>query len=155
MRTSPALLLLLLPLIASQEEDGMFTSSTDLNMLLDTEAELVDKLNTYVNEEEIRIEKLKKLVKNYQTMRDNAEEAGDKFVGNPLNSFLLIKKLTSDWKQVQGLIQNSVGSLSSFTSHCNSCRSFDKIFQHFLKLKFYCLHLKCSICNSSEVYISD
>jgi len=87
----------------------MFTSSTDLNMLLDTEAELVDKLNTYVNEEEIRIEKLKKLVKNYQTMRDNAEEAGDKFVGNPLNSFLLIKKLTSDWKQVQGLIQNSVG----------------------------------------------
>lgn len=109
MRTSPALLLLLLPLIASQEEDGMFTSSTDLNMLLDTEAELVDKLNTYVAEEEIRIEKLKKLVKNYQTMRDNAEEAGDKFVGNPLNSFLLIKKLTSDWKQVQGLIQNSVG----------------------------------------------
>lgn len=87
----------------------MFTSSTDLNMLLDTEAELVDKLNTYVAEEEIRIEKLKKLVKNYQTMRDNAEEAGDKFVGNPLNSFLLIKKLTSDWKQVQGLIQNSVG----------------------------------------------
>jgi hypothetical protein len=73
MRTSPALLLLLLPLIASQEEDGMFTSSTDLNMLLDTEAELVDKLNTYVAEEEIRIEKLKKLVKNYQTMRDNAE----------------------------------------------------------------------------------
>merc|ERR1719391_367930 len=81
----------------------------DLNMLLDTEAELVDKLNTYVAEEEIRIEKLKKLVKNYQTMRDNAEKAGDKFVGNPLNSFLLIKKLTSDWKQVQGLIQNSVG----------------------------------------------
>ena len=87
----------------------MFTSSTDLNMLLDTEAELVDKLNAYLAEEENRIEKLKKLVRDYQTMRDNAEEAGDKFVGNPLNSFLLIKKLTSDWKQVQGLIQNSVG----------------------------------------------
>jgi prolyl 4-hydroxylase len=103
-------LLLLLPLACRlQEEDGMFTSTTDLQGLLDTESELVNKLNQYLEEETVRIEKLKKLVKHYQTMRDEAEAAGESFVGNPLNSFLLIKKLTSDWKEVRSLIQASSG----------------------------------------------
>jgi len=111
-------LLLSLPLLTFQEEnifpsagggDGMFTSSADLQGLLTTEAELVNKLNEYVQEETQRIESLKKFVKDYEALRDNAFESEEKFVGNPLNSFLLIKKLTSDWKTVQNLIQNSVG----------------------------------------------
>ena len=111
-------LLLCLPLLTIQETnlfpssgtgDGMFTSSADLQGLLYTESELVNKLNEYVQEETERIESLKKLVKEYEALRDNAFESGEKFVGNPLNSFLLIKKLTSDWKTVQNLIQNSVG----------------------------------------------
>lgn len=109
MRSPSRLLLLLLPLVTRQEEDGMFTSNIDLQGLLETESELVNKLNEYVAEETARIEKLKKLVKNYETMRDDAQLAGPSYVGNPLNSFLLIKALTSDWKQVQGLIQSTVG----------------------------------------------
>lgn len=103
------LLLLLLPLLATQDEDGLFTSTTDLQGLLGTESELVNKLNDYVAEETARLEKLKKFIKTYEEMRDNAVAAGDSYVGNPLSSFLLIKKLTSDWKQVQSLIQSSVG----------------------------------------------
>ena len=107
--TPGALLLIVLALVAAQEDDGMFTSTTDLQLLLDTESELVDKLEVYVAEETARIEKLKKLVRNYQSMRDDAVTVGESYVGNPLNSFLLIKKLTSDWKQVQGLIQTDKG----------------------------------------------
>merc|ERR1711892_90233 len=111
-------LLLCLPILTHQEAnlfpstgsgDGMFTSSADLQGLLFTESELVNKLNEYVQEETERIGNLKKLIKQYEALRDNAFESGEKFVGNPLNSFLLIKKLTSDWKTLQSLIQNSVG----------------------------------------------
>jgi prolyl 4-hydroxylase len=42
-------------------------------------------------------------------MRDAASHSRERFVGNPLNSFLLIKKLTSEWKEVQGLIQSGPG----------------------------------------------
>jgi len=111
-------ILLCLPLISLQETnlfpstgsgDGMYTSSADLQGLLFTESELVNKLNEYIQEEQDRIENLKKLIREYEALRDNANQSEEKFVGNPLNSFLLIKKLTSDWKTVQNLIQNSVG----------------------------------------------
>ena len=86
----------------------MFTSSEDLQKLLTTEAELVNRLNEYVLEETQRIEKLKEFVKDYEALRDNAFGKENKYVGNPLNSFLLIKKLTSDWKIVMDLIQDKV-----------------------------------------------
>ena len=45
----------------------------------------------------------------YRRMRDMASRSKEQFVGNPLNSFLLIKKLTSEWKDLQGLIQGGPG----------------------------------------------
>ena len=42
------------------ESDGMFTSSTDLERLLSTEAELVRALKDYVSQEEKRLVKLRK-----------------------------------------------------------------------------------------------
>ena len=91
------------------DNDGMFTSSTDLLGLVDTESELVMKLNQYVTEETQRIEKVKKLIRQYEELRDSAQSGEEKFVGNPLNSFLLIKKLTSDWKSLQSLMENTAG----------------------------------------------
>ena len=105
------LLLLSLPHLTFEnvENDGMFTSSTDLQGLIVTESELVVKLNQYLVEESERIEKMKKLIKHYEELRDTAVGGEEKFVGNPLNSFLLIKALTSDWKTLQGLIENTAG----------------------------------------------
>ncbi len=37
-------------------------------------------------------------------MAEEALRDEEKFVGNPLNSFLLIKRMTSDWKNVQEVI---------------------------------------------------
>ena len=85
--------------------DGMFTSSADLVGLLYTEAELVSKLENYVQDEYRRIRKLEEMLADYKSFRDRASESTEKFVGNPLNSFLLIKKLTSDWKEMKDLIQ--------------------------------------------------
>ena len=103
--------LVCLPILSrsSETNEGMFTSSTDLQLLIETETELVTKLNEYITEESDRLEKLKKVIKQYENLRDNAVVSEEKFVGNPLNSFLLIKKLTSDWKQVQDMLDGSAG----------------------------------------------
>ena len=61
------LAVLLISLLASLSEDsdndgndGLFTSSSDLESLLDTEAELVRALKDYVKVEEDRIIKIKR-----------------------------------------------------------------------------------------------
>ena len=97
-------ILLFLPLDtyqSSETNDGLFTSSTDLQNLVITQTELVTKLHKYLEEEASRLDKLQRVVKQYENLRDNAAQSGDKFVGNPLNSYLLIKRLTSDWKTLQ------------------------------------------------------
>ena len=40
--------------------DGIFTSNVDLQRLLKTEEEIVRELHSYIKEEELRIDKLKK-----------------------------------------------------------------------------------------------
>ena len=80
-------LLICLPMLSLQEDtnllpstgggDGMFTSSADLQGLLYTESQLVNQLNSYVQAETERIENLKKLIKDYEVLRDNANLSVD------------------------------------------------------------------------------
>ena len=60
-------------------------------------------------QEQARLALLERRVDAYRKMRDTASHSREQFVGNPLNSFLLIKKLTSEWKELQGLIQGGPG----------------------------------------------
>ncbi len=46
-------------------------------------------------------------VAEYEQFGSRAADDQERFVGNPLNSFLLIKKMTSDWKEVKELIKQS------------------------------------------------
>ena len=85
--------------------DGMYTSSADLESLLVTESEVVDHLQNYLQAEYTRLRKLERVVEDYKKMRDRARRSSEKFIGNPLDSFLLIKKLTADWNTIQDLIQ--------------------------------------------------
>merc|ERR1711976_456913 len=89
---------------SSETNEGLFTSSTDLQGLVTTETELVSKLHQYLEDEQNRLEKLKRVIKQYEKLRDDAASSGEQFVGNPLNSYLLIKRLTSDWKSLQEML---------------------------------------------------
>ena len=106
------LITLCLPLVSFQSSDtneGIFTSSTDLQGLIVTETELVNKLQEYIEEEASRLDKLKRVIKQYEILRDEAVQSEERFVGNPLNSFLLIKRLTSDWKTLQNMLDGAAG----------------------------------------------
>ena len=45
--------------VQAEESDGLFTASSDLQMLLWTEAKLVSSLRDYIQAEEERLKKLK------------------------------------------------------------------------------------------------
>lgn len=94
---------------STSENDGMFTSTTDLEHLLSTEAEVVNALQDYIRQEEDRLSKLRLHMLTYEAIREAAEMDVEKYVGNPLNSYLLIKKMTSDWKQVKELLSANQG----------------------------------------------
>ena len=94
---------------STETNEGMFTSSTDLQGLIVTETELVNKLQEYIEEEASRLDKLRKVIKQYESLRDDAVLGQERFVGNPLNSFLLIKRLTSDWKTLQNMLDGAAG----------------------------------------------
>ena len=88
------------------KNDGLFTSSTDLQSLVVTEAELVKILDDYILKETTRLNKIKHLFQKFVMIKDRAAE-DNLFVGNPLNSFQLIKSLTSDWKIVKNYLNSN------------------------------------------------
>ena len=87
-----------LSVTANDDDGSLFTSSKDLEGLILTTSSIVSKLDNYIELEHSRIAKLEKLLNDYKILHNRAVESTEKFVGNPLNSFLLIKKLTSDWQ---------------------------------------------------------
>ena len=46
----------------------------------------------------------------YEEVQKKAHHDVEKYIGNPLNSYLLIKKLTSDWKELKDLLSPSDAS---------------------------------------------
>jgi len=89
--------------------DGYFTSNIDLQKLLSTEEATMYELQEYVRNEEKRLEKLKGYLNEYEKIRTDAASDVERYVGNPLNSYLLIKRLTSDWKEVRELVSAKTG----------------------------------------------
>ena len=47
-------------------------------------------------------------INEYEKIRAEAASDVERYVGNPLNSYLLIKRLTSDWKEVRELVSAKV-----------------------------------------------
>jgi hypothetical protein len=51
----------------------------------------------------------------YESLHDKASSDEEAFVGNPLNSYLLIKKMTADWKTLQVSLSRAI-SIVQMTS---------------------------------------
>ena len=90
MLTSLSLVAILASCCSGAVDDGMFTSSQDLLGLVTTLAELATLL------EQDKWLQQQTVVKDYQLLRNKALEDVDSFVGNPINSYLLIRKLKTD-----------------------------------------------------------
>jgi prolyl 4-hydroxylase len=85
----------------------VFTSSAHLQTALYAERDIANLLHSYVAQEEVRLEKIRLLADDYQKHSNLALDNVDKFLGNPVNAFLLIKRFTLDWdRDVLPIISN-------------------------------------------------
>ncbi|XP_059177300.1 prolyl 4-hydroxylase subunit alpha-2-like isoform X2 [Physella acuta] len=93
------------PELASAE---LFTSNAHLQTALYAERDISSLLKLYVEKEEARISKIKQLAEDFDRHSKRALEDVDKYLGNPVNAFLLIKKFTLDWdRNVTPVLSNN------------------------------------------------
>lgn len=97
--TLKALLCLLLLLAVSPAFGELFTAVVHLEKLLSTEQQIVSILDAYLASEENRLNRLREIRKKYREIERFANLDSNLYLNNPINSFLLVKSLTTDWKQ--------------------------------------------------------
>ncbi|EFX85841.1 hypothetical protein DAPPUDRAFT_208740 [Daphnia pulex] len=97
----------------------VFTALADMEGLVSTELELVRHLDNYIQAEEIRLKRLRGYLEDYESMYQEASADVSKYLANPINAYLLVKRLTSDWKQVEGVMTQNVGPafIQNITQH--------------------------------------
>uniref|UniRef100_A0A1B0CQR2 procollagen-proline 4-dioxygenase n=1 Tax=Lutzomyia longipalpis TaxID=7200 RepID=A0A1B0CQR2_LUTLO len=85
--------------------------------LLETEAVLITNLEEYIKAQEEKIQKAAE----YQSEHNEAAADITGYLSNPINAFLLTKRLTTDWKEVENVMLYDVGStyLENVTNYRN------------------------------------
>ncbi|XP_030369739.1 prolyl 4-hydroxylase subunit alpha-1 [Scaptodrosophila lebanonensis] len=99
----------------------LYTALAEMEELLETESVLISNLEGYIRVQEDKLAYLKNKMDEYQ--REHADAASDitAYVSNPINAYLLTKRLTTDWRQVENLMEHDVGTdfLQNLTQYRN------------------------------------
>uniref|UniRef100_A0A146M0J2 procollagen-proline 4-dioxygenase n=1 Tax=Lygus hesperus TaxID=30085 RepID=A0A146M0J2_LYGHE len=82
----------------------LYTAITDLEDLLDTEAMFMETLDRYIEREEKKIVRLKRKAEEYRKEHASASADVSEYLSNPLNAYLLVKRLTTDWTTTESLM---------------------------------------------------
>ena len=94
--------LIRIPLITSD----LFSAIVHLEKLLYTEKVIAGSLEEYLSSEEQRLSQLRQLTKHYSDLNSIASKDVNSYLANPINAYLLVKRLTTDWKFVEYLINS-------------------------------------------------
>ncbi|CAF4241633.1 unnamed protein product [Rotaria sp. Silwood2] len=81
-----------------------FTSTTHLTHLLNTEIALAKKLETYLKQEYERLDHIEKFINVIKDEIRQAQGNEEYYFGNPVNSYLFIKHLTTDWNSIEDIL---------------------------------------------------
>lgn len=76
----------------------LFTAIVDLEKLLNTDRLLVRSLDAYLFGEEHRLRQLRDIREKLANIESIASQDVGSYLANPVNAFLLVKTLTTDWK---------------------------------------------------------
>lgn len=115
MKRAACQLFILLTMFAIGGQGEVFTALVDMEGLLGTEAELVRFLQEHIQKEEDRIQRLRSYLYEYEKQHEEASTDIQKFLQNPINAYLLVKRLSMDWKEVENLIRGNAAHLQNFT----------------------------------------
>lgn len=76
----------------------------------ETETALISNMEGYIQAQEKKLEYLKLKVNEYQREHDEAAKDVSEYLLNPINAYLLTKRLTTDWRDLEQIMTMDVGS---------------------------------------------
>ncbi|VDN54900.1 unnamed protein product [Dracunculus medinensis] len=103
----------------------IFSSIATLKMLIGAERDIPVMIHNYIEKEMERLNYLKKFAEEVQMRSENAVADGEDHITHPVNAFLLIKGMTSDWLKVVGLMRSN--SADDFIRNVSYQRILQKI----------------------------
>uniref|UniRef100_A0AAY4CGA6 Prolyl 4-hydroxylase subunit alpha-1 n=1 Tax=Denticeps clupeoides TaxID=299321 RepID=A0AAY4CGA6_9TELE len=97
-----------------QDAPGLASHMTDL---LYTEKDLVTSLKDYIRAEESKLEQVKRWADRLDTLTSTAVEDPEGFLGHPVNAFKLMKRLNTEWGDLENLVLKDTadGFISNLT----------------------------------------
>lgn len=72
--------------------------------LIHTEKDLVTSLKDYIKAEEDKLEQIKKWAEKLDRLTSTATKDPEGFVGHPVNAFKLMKRLNTEWSELENLV---------------------------------------------------
>ncbi|XP_031337865.1 prolyl 4-hydroxylase subunit alpha-1 isoform X4 [Photinus pyralis] len=100
---------LALSFIIKQTSCELYTALADLKEVLHTESTLINSLDQYIQAEHKKLELLQKYSEIYKQQHTEASEDIENYIANPINAYILIKRLTTDWQHVESLMNMQLG----------------------------------------------
>lgn len=104
-----AALLIICSILTSTHAE-LFTALADMEELLETESVLISTLENFINAQDIRLELLRNKVAEYQKEHNEAAADVTTYLSNPVNAYLLTKRLTVDWREIESVMTYDVGN---------------------------------------------
>ncbi|ROL45257.1 Prolyl 4-hydroxylase subunit alpha-1 [Anabarilius grahami] len=97
--------------------NDFFTSIGQMTDLLYTEKDLVTSLKEYIRQEENRLEQVKEWADKLDSLTKTATQDPEGFLGHPVNAFKLMKRLNSEWADLESLVLKDTtnGFISNLT----------------------------------------
>ncbi|XP_069356296.1 prolyl 4-hydroxylase subunit alpha-1 isoform X2 [Maniola hyperantus] len=93
----------------------LFTAISEVEPLLETHSKIIDDLDDYINKEEKRLSILKRHLIKYRTEHEKAMDDIPNYLGNPINAFTLIKRLTTDLDLIEKHIISGTAYIKNIT----------------------------------------
>uniref|UniRef100_A0A673KL90 procollagen-proline 4-dioxygenase n=1 Tax=Sinocyclocheilus rhinocerous TaxID=307959 RepID=A0A673KL90_9TELE len=102
--------------------NDFFTSIGQMTDLLYTEKDLVTSLKEYIRQEENRLEQVKEWADKLDSLTNTATQDPEGFLGHPVNAFKLVKRLNSEWGDLESLVLKD--TTNGFISNLTMQRQF-------------------------------
>ncbi|XP_032431237.1 prolyl 4-hydroxylase subunit alpha-1-like isoform X2 [Xiphophorus hellerii] len=99
---------LLLLFTSVSAHSDFFTSIGHMTDLLFVERDLVSSLKDYVSAEEDKLQRIKRWADRLDALSTAGSQDPEGFLGHPVNAFKLIKRLNTEWAELESLVLTDV-----------------------------------------------
>ncbi|KAI8119596.1 Prolyl 4-hydroxylase subunit alpha-2 [Lucilia cuprina] len=114
-----------------------YSSVHKMSALMNAELQILNNMETFIRKNENKLEFLKERLKDYEREHEKAVATVPVFFENPVNKYILTKRLTKDWEKIENLMQYQEGEdlLKKIEKHSVKENEFEGAIDGLLRLQ--------------------